>query len=323
MNHKEFFKIARKAFQKWQTNNATLRSAALAFFTIMPLPSILIMLASLSALIYGPPQGIEQLISQISVVAGPVVAEMADQILLGAENPFTSSFGSFVSILFALIGAIGAFAVLQDSLNIIWDVPPQKKLNFIARIRKRIIPFLLVSGTGAIVVAWSSLTTLLSSTLSFYLEPLIGNLAAVILGATQILLSFGLSALLFAFIYTQVPDALVAWRDVWVASLITSFVSTALNYLFGIYLRAFPVTTISGAAGALIVLLLWIFLMDQFILFGAQFSNVYAETLGSKAKVQKVKIPKSRPNKSFLESVKIIWKMILRKIVKKVFGPQK
>jgi membrane protein len=288
MNRKEFWSISKTAFHKWQTNNATLRAAALAFFTVMPLPSLLLLLTEMFALIYGQPQALQRLIEQISIVAGPAVAEMVQQLLLSAENPFTSIFGSIVSIAFAIIGAVGAFTVLQDTLNIIWDVPSLKKRSLTSRIKHRIVPFLLVSGTGAIVVAWTTTSTLLSNALSLFLETTIGSSAAIILGATQILLSFGLSVLLFAFIYTQVPDAIVRWSDVWLAAFITSLVSTALNFLFGIYIRAFPITTIAGAAGSLMVLLLWVFVIDQFILFGAQFSNVYAETVGSQAKTMDV-----------------------------------
>jgi membrane protein len=316
MNRKEFWEIAKTSFRKWQTNNATLRAAALAFFTVMPLPSLLLMLTELSGLVYGQPSALQHLVQQISILVGPAVAGMFEQLLLSAENPFTSVLGSAVSIAFAVIGAIGAFTVMQDTLNIIWDVPPAKKRSIKERLRERTIPFLIVSGTGAIVVAWTTISTLLANALSFFLEPIIGNSAAIVLGATQILLSFGLSVLLFAFIYTQVPDAIVAWSDVWLASIITSLVITALNYLFGIYIRTFPVTTIAGAAGSLMVLLLWVFVVDQFILFGVQFSNVYSETVGSHAKKRKTRVEKPRREVSVTARLEALLRQVMRRIKK-------
>ena len=300
MDPKVILEIAKSAFHKWQTNNATLRAAALAFFTMMPLPSLLLILAQLSALVYGQPQALQQLIDQISVVAGPVVANMVGQILLTAESPFTSAFGATVSILFAVVGAIGAFSVLQDTLNIVWDVVPPKKRSLKQRVTQRIVPFLLISGTAAIVLAWTSLSTLLYGSLSVFLEPAIGSSAALVVGTAQVVLSFGLAVLLFAFVFNQVPDANVAWSDVWLAALITSAITTALNYLFGVYIRTFPVTTIVGAAGDLIVLLLWIFVVDEFILFGAQFSNVYSETLGSHAVMKRMQLKESKGHKGLL-----------------------
>jgi len=297
MNPKIILEVAKHAFRKWQANNASLRAAALAFFTFMPLPTLLLILAELSALIYGQPQAIQELINQISVVAGPAVAGMVGQLLLtNTGNPFGSAFGATVSIIFALIGAIGAFAVLQDTLNFIWDVTPHKKRSLTVRIRQRIVPFLLISGTTAIVAAWTSLSTLLYGALSFYLQPLIGSSAALLIGAAQVVLSLGLSVLLFAFVFTQVPDTEVAWSDAWLAALITGGICTAVNYLFGIYIRTFPITTILGAAGDLMALLLWIFVIHEFMLFGAQFSNAYAETLGSHAVMKRMQ--KLQPKKS-------------------------
>jgi len=289
MNYKVVWAVTKHAFSKWQAHNAGVRAAALAFFTFMPLPTLLLILAELSALIYGQPQAIQELINQISVVTGPAVAGMAGQLLLmNSGNPLTSSFGATVSIVFALIGAVGAFAVLQDTLNLVWDVIPPRRLSLVKRIRKRIIPFLVVSGTTAIVAAWTSLSTLLYGGLSIYLKPLIGGSAAIIIGTAQVFLSFGLSVLLFAIVFNQVPDEQIAWSDVWLASLITGAMCTAVNYLFGIYIRAFPVTTILGAAGDLVALLLWIFVVAEFVLFGAQFSNAYAETLGSHAVMKRM-----------------------------------
>jgi len=310
MNRKVIFEIAKHAFRKWQSNNASLRAAALAFFTFMPLPTLLLILAELSALIYGQPMAIQELIAQLSVLAGPAVASMAGQLLLtNSGNPFASSFGAAVSIVFALIGAIGAFAVLQDTLNFVWDVIPKKKRSLVERIRERIVPFLLISGTAAIAAAWTSLSTLLYGGLSTYLKPLIGSSAAIIIGTAQVVFSFGLSVLLFAFIFTQVPDAHVAWSDVWLASLITGAICTAVDYLFGIYIRTFPVTTILGAAGDLMALLLWIFVIAEFVLFGAQFSNSYAETLGSHAvmkRMQKVQLKEKARKKGIIGKLKSI-----------------
>ncbi|MCW4011295.1 MAG: YihY/virulence factor BrkB family protein [Candidatus Bathyarchaeota archaeon] len=283
MNRKEFLAIAKASFSKWQTNNATIRAAALAFFTILPLPSLLVILATIFGVVYGQPQALQRLIEQITVVAGPAVAEIVKDIVESAQNPFASIFGSVISVAFAVLGAIGAFAVLQDTFNAIWNVPAKKR-SLKAYIRERIGPFLIVSGVSVMVFAWTSSTTLLSNTLSFVLEPIIGNASATIFGITEVFLSFILVTALFAFIYIQIPDTHIEWQDVWLAAVITGLVSTVLNYLFGWYIHTFPVTSIGGAAGSLIVLLLWIFIIDQFILFGAQFCNVYAETLGSRSK---------------------------------------
>jgi len=277
MNRKEFLAISKEAFHKWQANNATLRAAALAFFTILPLPSLLLITIEIFSLVYGQAQALQQLIQQINNVAGPTVADLVSQLLRSTTNPFTSVLGSIISVAFAVAGAVGAFVVLQDTMNAIWDVTPNKHRSLKMKVRERIVPFLLFSSTAFIVVAWTGLTAVLYISISF----LLGSQASLVLGAAQILLSFALTVLLFAIIYKQIPDIKIEWRDVALAAVITSVVSTAANYLFSVYIRVFSATSLAGTAGSIMVLMLWIFLTAEFILFGAQFSRTYAETSGS------------------------------------------
>ena len=280
MTRKQFIDISKTTLHKWQANNATLRAAALAFFTILPLPSLLLILIEIFTLIYGQAAALQQLILQVDIIAGPTIADLVGELVGNSANPLTNSFGSFITVIFAIVGAIGAFAVLQDTLNGIWEVPHQEHRSLKVRLRERIVPFLMVSLAGIIVVAWTGITNVLFLSLGFIL----GSKASLVIGGVQIVLSFGLTAVLFAIIYRQMPDTEIDWRDVIWASIITSLVSTALDYLFGIYIHTFPATSLIGTAGAVMILMLWIFVTDEFILFGAQFSKTYAETLGSRSK---------------------------------------
>jgi membrane protein len=134
------------------------------------------------------------------------------------------------------------------------------------------------------VVAVNALSTVLFNAIVFMLQPILGSFAPFLLKFMQIILSFGLGTLLFAIIFKMLPETTVEWRDVWLAALLTSFVFTFLNYFFGLYLSLVNVSTLEGTAGSLIVLFLWIYLTSLFILFGAQFSKVYAQTYGSHKK---------------------------------------
>jgi membrane protein len=283
MKRKQFVAISKATFHKWQTNNASIRAAALAFFTILPLPSLLLILIGFFALVYGKTQALQQVINQVTIVAGPTVASLVLQLVGSQNNVFASSFNSVITIIFALAGAIGVFAVLLDTLNGVWEVKPQTHRTLIQRVRKRLVPFLIVSSMGFIVAAWTGLTSVLFVSIGL----LLGNQASIVLGAVQIILSFLLTTLLFSIIYKQLPDTEIEWRDVTLAAVITSLVSTAINYLFGIYIRTFPVTSLVGTAGAVVVLMLWIFVTDEFILFGAQFSKTYSERIGSRFKKQR------------------------------------
>ena len=282
MNRKEFVTIAVAAFRRWQDHNATLRSAALAFFIILPLPSVLLITVNIYALFYGQAQGSQQFIQEVGAFAGPTIEFLVDQLLKGASNPFTLSFGSFISVVFAVAGGIGAFSVLQDTFNVLWEVELPKKRSLKTRVHERSVPFFLVLGAAIIVVGWLEFTNLLFASINYALGQVMGTFAAsVALFAIQILSSFATAALLFAIIFKEIPDVEIEWSDVWFGAIMTALIFVFLNNLIGFYLRSFPVTSISGVAGSLIILLLWIFIVCQFLLYGAQFSKCHAESIGS------------------------------------------
>ena len=284
MNRKEFVEIAIASLRKWQHNNATLRAAALAFFIILPLPSLLLITADVYSQFLGQAQGTQQLILQISALAGPTIASLVGELLQSAANPFTSVFNSFVSVVFAVAGAVGAFAVLQDTLNVLWDVKLPKNRSIKTRVRERFVPFASVLGAAVIVFGLLEFTSLLTNSVHDALVGSIGVFATLaFLFSIQLLFSFGSAILLFAIIFKEIPDTVIEWGDVWLGAIITALAFTILNYLFRFYLQSFPVTSLAGAAGSLIILLLWVFVIAQFLLYGAQFTHCSAETWGSHA----------------------------------------
>ena len=143
MNRKEFVQIAISALRKWQDNNATLRAAALTFFIVLPLPSLLLITVNIYSQLYGQTQGTQQLIQQINSLAGPTIASLVNTLIQGATNPLNSIFNSIFTIIFAIAGAVGAFAVLQDTFNVLWDIKLPKRQSLKSRIRLRSVPFLL------------------------------------------------------------------------------------------------------------------------------------------------------------------------------------
>ena len=280
MNRKQFLEISKSAFHRWISHNASLRSAALAYFIILPLPLLLLILLGFFSLIYGQGEAFQALMRQITVVAGPAVADLFGQLLDAIQTPFTSVFASLITLVFTVFGAIGAFGVLQDTMNSIWEVN-QPKVEPLKRIKRKLIPFLLVSVLGLAIMVWTGFSTVLLSFISLALEPFSLNVVEPILRITQIGLSFILSTILFAVIYKEVPDLGVEWRDVGLAAIITGLIFTATNYLIEIVLEIVVLTSVTGAAGSLLILLPWLFLISQYVLFGATFSKVYAENLGS------------------------------------------
>ncbi len=280
MNRQEFMKLMMISYQKWQSHDASLRAAAITFFTIMPLPSLALITLAILAQVYGQQQALQQLVNQINNVAGPAIANLLSQLLTNAQSPLTSVFGSLIAVAFAISGGLGAFSVLQKSVNKIWGITPAQ-LAFVDSIKTKFLPFILIGIVGFIVVAWTAFSTVFFGAVVFVLKPVIGDFAGLLIRVLQVVLSFGLGALLFAIIFKELPEIHLKWRDVTLAAIITSFIFTFLNYIFGIYLELFPPTTLAGTAGALMLLFLWIYLVNLFMLFGAQLSRVYASAFGS------------------------------------------
>jgi membrane protein len=278
MDKKSLWALFKTSFKEWQADNAVQRAAALTFFTILPLPSLLLIEVSIFAQFYGQTQATQQLIQQITALAGPAVAGLFSQLLSGATSPFTSAWTSITLVIFSLAGAIGAFAVLRDTMDLIWEFKLPMKQRLTSRIKQRIGPFVLVSSLGLIVIVWTGFAATLFSAIKQY--SINGTLTLIAITVAQILLSFGLSTMLFAIIYKVIPQAKVHWSDVALPSIIGGIAFTATNYIIGSYMQIFTITTVVGAAGSLMILLIWIFILNQIVLYGAEVSKVYALTFG-------------------------------------------
>jgi membrane protein len=264
-----------------------MRSAALTFFIILPLPSLLLIIIVVSSLFFGHTQAFQQLMAQISTVAGPTVADLITQILQSSKTPFTSVLAAITFVGFSIAGGIGAFLVLRDTMDSIWEVPPPpKKQTLKTRIRRNMPPFLLVSVILIIIIAWTGIMTVISSSVGSVIIPLTGGLTSLFLRILQIVLSFILAMILFAIIYREVPETEVQWGDVKIAAIMIAVVFTITNVLFSWYVQTFTITSVTGAAGSLMILLSWLYLMNQFTLFGAEVSKTCAKRFGSKEELK-------------------------------------
>ncbi len=283
MNRRELASLFKVSFKGWIGDNAPIRAAALTFFIILPLPSLLLIVVTVFAQFSGQSTATQQLIQIISSLAGPVVAELFKELLASAMSPFSTVWSSITAVGFTLAGAIGAFAILRDTMNVIWEVKLPKTKKLLDRIRQTIGPFLLVSLLGLIVIAGTIISTALFSAIRVY--SIDQALTLISLTTAQIVLSFGLSSLLFAIIYKVLPYREVHWRDVAFPALMAGVAFTVTNYILGAYIQTFTVTTIIGAAGALIIILIWIYVLTQILLFGAELSKVYATSYGPHPKL--------------------------------------
>jgi membrane protein len=282
MNKKQLAELFRSAFKDWQSDSMPIRAAALTFFIILPLPSLLLIAISIFSIFYGQAQALQVLVQIMSLVTGPAVAELFRQLLVNATSPFASLWTAVTLLAFSIGGAIGAFAVLRVTMDAIWRFKAVKPRRLSVRIKRWVGPFVLFSALGLIVIAASAIATALFNFIKAYSSNI--TVTFVSLTVAQVIFSFAVSTLLFAIIYKVIPLATVHWRDVTLASFVSGAAFTVTNYVIGIYVATFTVTTIIGTAEALFIILLWIFILNQIALFGAELSKVYALTVGSHAR---------------------------------------
>jgi membrane protein len=282
MNRKELCSIFKTSLRDWLDDNATLRAAALTFFIILPLPTLLFIVVGIFSLFFGANNAIGVVVLQISAFAGPTVAGLFNQLLVETASPFTSVWAAIFVVGFSIVGAVGAFSVLRDAMDCIWEVTLPKRQPLWERIRQKIVPFILVSALGLIVIAWTALSGGLVKAIALYSAN--SSITEISITIVQVILSFAVATLLLAIIYKMIPQTKIHWEDVTLAAVATGIAFTVASYIFETYIYAFTVTTVAGAAGALLIILLWIFVLNQIVLFGAEVSKVYAVTSGMHAK---------------------------------------
>jgi membrane protein len=278
---KTIFKLLKEAFLEWQEDRASLLAAALAYYTVFSITPLLVIAIAIAGAVFGQDAARGEILQQINSLVGKQGAQAIETALANANQPQLGSIASIISVIVLLIGASGVFAQLQEALNTVWNVKAKpEKQGFWEFIRKRLLSFGMVLAIGFLLLVSLILSAMLSgiSKLDINLLPGFTPLWQLL----NFLISFGFISLLFALIYKYLPDVKIRWKDVWVGAIITALLFTIGKSLIGLYLGQGSLGSTYGAAGSLIVFLAWVFYSAQILLFGAEFTQVYARKYGRK-----------------------------------------
>jgi membrane protein len=285
----EAWTITKTAAFDWMEDRAAQLGAALAFYSVLSLAPLLVIAVSVAGFVFGQEAARGELDTQIEGMVGPQGATAVEDIIENANQPAKGTLAAVLSVVMLIVGATGVFGQLQTAMNTIWEVEP-KKSGIWGMVRQRFLSFSLVLGVGFLLLislVLSALIAGMSETLAGYwpnLEPLWHLLNAVV--------SFIVVMLLFAMIFKFLPDTHVAWRDVWIGAAITAVLFTIGKLLIGLYLGKSSVGSAYGAAGSLVVLLVWIYYSAQIVFFGAEITQVWARRHGSRIGSDKKSIGK-------------------------------
>lgn len=280
-NLRAFISIVLKAASGWASDNASSMGAALAYYTLFSVAPILIIALAIAGYVVGPQAAQTQVLSQLPALIGGSGTDAVHNLLQSAHYSDHKGLAAIVGIITLIVGATSVFGELQYALERIWKTPePPHTAAWWRLLRGRIFSLGMVIGTGFLLLVSliaSALISALSSWISGFLPPVVPMLAIL-----DFVLSFGMTVVLFAAIFKYAPREQIPWGDVWVGATVTAFLFTVGKSLIGIYLGKSSFTSAYGAAGSLIVLLLWIYYSAQIFLFGAEFTCAFAYERGSR-----------------------------------------
>jgi membrane protein len=280
MKPKSLWKLLKTIFIKWLEDDPFQSAAALSYYTLFSLAPLLIISIAVAGFVFGREAAQNQIVSTIQGLIGHESALAVQAMIQNASNrPKTGMISTLLGGIILLFGAGGVVGQLQTSLNTIWRVSAKSDSSVRDFIRKRFISFAMVLGIGFLLLVSLAVSAFISA-LTRFIGSLFGG-AAVIAHLLDILISFGFITLLFAMIYKFLPDTRIQWEDVWTGAALTSILFTIGKFLIGVYLGSSGVTSIYGAAGSLITVLLWVYYSSLIFLLGAEFTEVYANTYGS------------------------------------------
>lgn len=276
---KKYWVILKEAIDCFGTDRVPKLSGALAYNTIFSLAPMLMLIIIIGGSIYGDAAIQGKVFSDLKDLLGTDVANTIQEIILKIKFQQNNLLATIISSVVLLVAATGLFVEVQDSLNLIWGVRPKRKKGFIKFLLARVVSFVFILGFGLFFVLVLIISTLII-TLSSQLLQYLPNLPFDILLWLNNVLLFFVITLFFALLYRMLPDVHVKWKDTWPGSFLTAALFLLAKYLISFYISGNRTVSLYGAAGSIIVFLIWIYLSAFVFYFGAEFTRAFAEYNG-------------------------------------------
>jgi membrane protein len=278
----EFTALVGTAVDNWFAHNVPRLGASVAFYTLLSLAPLLIIVIAVAGAVFGKEAAQGQLVWQIQDLIGRDGAEMVQTLLQGAQKPMAGSLATIAGLLTLFYGAGTVIAELRDAMNTIWCVPAKKQSGFrsiLSLVKDRTVAFAIVLGIGFLLLVSLAVNAAISA---------IGNrfqyafpIPPWAFQALDFLITYVVITVLFAVMYKWLPNLHIEWRDVILGAMITSLLFALGKYLIGVYLGTAGIGSTYGAAGSLVVVLVWVYYSAQIFFLGAEFTRAYAQLYGS------------------------------------------
>jgi len=273
LKFKDVKEMIYETFDQFIDDKGFKMSAALSFYAAFSLGPLLLIVISITGIFYGEEAVRGEISKQITYLIGKDGAEMIQTIIKGASNKATGIFTGIVSLIFLILGSIGVFIELQESLNIIWGIEPRPGRGIWGFIKTRLVSFSMVIATGFLLMV-----SLIINSLIYLFYNFLGNYFDTILPASEavnVITSFVVITLLFAMIFKYLPDAVISWKYVWFGAVITSVFLSIGKYFIGLYLGNSSYSSTYGAAASIVIVFIWIYYSGIILYLGAEFTQIF------------------------------------------------
>ncbi|CAN5813333.1 N/A [soil metagenome] len=276
-----FVGFNRRVFTEYFADNLLKYSASLAYYTTLSLAPLLVILISVSGFLFGKEAMRGEVYGQISGLVGKEAALQIQTTIQNVHLNHNTPFATIISLAVLLIGATGIFAEIQDSLNKIWGLKTKTRKVWWKLLTDRLISFSLILSLGFVLMVSLILNAFVAA-VSVRLNALIMGAGDTMLPLIDLLLSAAITMLIFAAIFKVLPDAKIKWKDVLVGALVTAVLFTLGKFAIGFYLGKSSLASIYGAAGSVIIIMIWIYYSSAILFLGAVFTKIYAMEYGGK-----------------------------------------
>jgi membrane protein len=289
MHVKEVWATAKETASDWSEDNASRLAAALAYYSLLSLAPLLVIVIAIAGLFYGQDAARGKIAGELGAVVGGDAAQGIQSVAASARSQTGGVISTIVGVVTLFVGASGVFGELQSSLNTIWEVKPKPGRGMLGQLKDRFLSFTMVLGVAFLLLVSLVLSTLLSALGTAVAGTLPGGEG--IWQLVTFLFTFSLVTTLFALIFKYVPDAQIKWRDVWLGAAVTALLFTIGKFLLGLYLGKAAPGSSYGAAGSIIALVVWVYYAAQILFLGAEFTQVQARRQGAGIRPSKNAMP--------------------------------
>lgn len=278
---KRIWQVLKKSFQGFSDDRITKMSSSLAYYTIFSMAPLLIIIISLSGLFLGQDAAEGKIYAQLSNFVGSNTASQLQTMIHNASLSGKSRFAAIIGIITLVVGATTVFAQIQDTINFIWGIKPKPKKGWIILIKNRFLSFSVIIGLAFLLLVSLTVSTLIDS-FSDSLRAHFPQITVIALYVINTILTLIITTVIFGAIFKVLPDAKIRWKDVLAGAITTAVLFMLAKFGISYYISKSNVGSTYGAAGSLVILLLWVYFSAMILYFGAEFTKAFAVKFGNR-----------------------------------------